>query len=205
MYIESQPYNIPILSEDVYEYVSTSCKIQNNVINEYMSRYAESHKDFARLRRGIYYRRTKTPFGYSTVNYQELIKRLYINKGKQIIGYETGASFLNKLGLTTQIPKNLTIATNNYRGTLLDNNTKLVKPVQTVNSANYLYLQLLDAISINDGISLDFINYSCIIIKYIQNNNLNMLALLHYTNYYSKNVLLKLQEIMKYYYEVTFR
>jgi len=80
------------------------------------------------------------------LNFTPLYEYQYMNdtlRGDEIIGYETGFSLMNKLGLTTQVPKRREIATNAYRKNIDDRFIIVRKPVITVNTGNFRYLQTL--------------------------------------------------------------
>lgn len=58
-----------------------------------------------RLTKGIYCRRVKTAFGYYTPDKETLFCKQLLRKENEIIGYETGLSALNRIGLVSQMPK----------------------------------------------------------------------------------------------------
>ena len=67
----------------------------------------------------------------------------YVFMGKQT----TYAAFMNRIGLTTLIPREIEIISNQYRKVLPDGcHVTAKKPVVQINTENYEYLQLLDAI-----------------------------------------------------------
>ena len=65
--------------------------------------------DLRCYQKGIYYKATQTPFGETTIDKEQLIIDKYL---KDDNGYETGPLILHKLGLTTQMPNQRTIASN---------------------------------------------------------------------------------------------
>lgn len=66
-----------------------------------------------RFEKGIYYIPTDTLLGKSRLDVQKVITKKYIDDGNDIIGYYSGVTFLNMLGLSTQMPNTLEIYTNN--------------------------------------------------------------------------------------------
>ena len=66
-----------------------------------------------RFERGIYYIPVNTPFGKSVLNPNKVIERKYIKNNGAAIGFYSGLTALNKLGLTTQMPNTIEICTNN--------------------------------------------------------------------------------------------
>ena len=194
-YINNIPLQEPIYSNKIYDYVLKKIKTSKLVINEYINRYEEQNEDFIRYRKGIYFKTDKTPFGYAPINYQKLINDLYIKKSDEIIGYISGPTFANKIGLTTLLPKYEYITTNNNRVISDVINLKLVKPVTKITSNNYKYLQILDLINNKHHIQYDCDNPNRLIYDYIKKNNLQFSVLLYYSKYYKKDILVKLQEI----------
>lgn len=135
---------VPIFTQDIYDYVAGQLpETDKAVVNEYITRYARRNPDFVRHQKGIYYKTVYTPFGQAGINTTELIKRTYLYDGGRVIGYETGPSYMNKVGLTTQMPKFTFIATENKKSRSIDG-IQLVKPVTDITEENYRYLQLLD-------------------------------------------------------------
>ena len=190
-------YNIgtPIYSKDICEYVMGLYYTNVNVINEYIHRYEEKHDDFIRYRKGIYYRAVKTPFGFSNIDYNKLINDLYLCNIDQVYGYISGPTLANKIGLTTQIAKEEYIVTNNNRVVSDIDNIKLIKPPVVVTRDNYKILQVLDLLLNKYDVYYDCENPNKVIYNYIIDNDINFEGLLHYSKYYNKSVLFKLQEV----------
>lgn len=57
-----------------------------------------------RFEKGIYYIPSVTMLGASSMDVKKVIDKKYIDNGKDIIGYYSGVTFLNMLGLSTQVP-----------------------------------------------------------------------------------------------------
>jgi len=99
----------------------------------------------ARASTGVFYKPKKTGFGNLKPNEEELLKP-YLFEDNKRVAYITGPSLYNKMGLTTQVPKNIKVASRNKRIA-----TKLgsvqVKPVKSyvdVTDGNYYLMELLD-------------------------------------------------------------
>lgn len=138
----------PIFTSDIHDYVLNKIPNANPlVINEYIKRYEKNNENFTRYKKGIYYKNVITFFGKSKIKQKELIKRLYLEDYEEIYGYETGPSFINRMGLTTQVPKYTYFATNKNRVEKCTNTIELVKPMITITKNNYKYLQILDVIA----------------------------------------------------------
>jgi hypothetical protein len=101
----------------------------------------------AKLAKGKYYKPETTPFGNLEPNQYQVVKDLLEDDSKTI-GYLTGYSIYNQLGLTTQISNTIQIARNEIRPALnRDRYTiKFVKQKNTITKENIPLLQLLDAI-----------------------------------------------------------
>ncbi len=68
------------------------------------------------FRKGAYYKHKTTIFWKTPVNPAQFVTKTYIKRNNEVVGYETGASLLQKMGLTTQLPKYRYIATNRQKG-----------------------------------------------------------------------------------------
>ncbi len=62
--------------------------------------------------RGICYIPQDTPFGKSILNPNKVIEKKYINDGSDVIGYYSGVSFLNMIGMSSQAADRIEIYTN---------------------------------------------------------------------------------------------
>ncbi|MCK4979316.1 MAG: hypothetical protein KAS62_02915 [Candidatus Delongbacteria bacterium] len=96
---------------------------------------------------GKFYKPVKSIFGELKPAENEIVK-LYIKKGKKRIAYITGIYLYNSMGLTTQIPNYMRIASYDKR---ISCNTstiriKSAKSYVEVTDNNYKLLQLLDVL-----------------------------------------------------------
>lgn len=100
-----------------------------------------------RVSTGIFYKPKQTVFGELKPNEEQLLKPYLFEKGKRI-AYITGTSLYNRMGLTTQIPKNIKIASRDKRITVSRDNIKAtpVKSYVDVTDKNFYLLELLDAL-----------------------------------------------------------
>lgn len=96
---------------------------------------------------GVFYKPKKTVFGELKPNEEEILKRYLFKKGKRT-AYITGTSLYNRMGLTTQIPKSIKIASRDKRITISRGNVKAtpVKSYVDVADNNFYLLELLDAL-----------------------------------------------------------
>ena len=67
-----------------------------------------------RISTGVFYKPKKTIFGELKPDEEKIIKPYLYKNGKRI-AYITGLLLYNKMGLTTQIPKEISIASNKKR------------------------------------------------------------------------------------------
>lgn len=96
---------------------------------------------------GLFYKPKKTAFGMLRPNEEELLKPYLFSKGKRI-AYITGNALYNRMGLTTQVPKTIKVASMNKRIATKIGSVQ-VKPVKSyveVTDDNYSLLELLDVL-----------------------------------------------------------
>lgn len=197
------PFGVPIYTEDMARGLAKQFDIDmkkaKGLVNVNLKRLADNN-DLKRYQKGIYYKAKITPFGKAKLNPAYVIRDIYLNKNGVVIGYETGATFLNQIGLTTQIAKYKYCATNAFKqnGSRIDEKLKVVirKPPVKVTEQNYQYLQLLDAIENKDKIPIDVHHPEKIILNYIRKNQLDFIKLVAYAGkFYRKEILLCIGKI----------
>ncbi len=66
-----------------------------------------------RFDRGVYYIPTQTILGKSKLDPRKVVSKKYIESGNDIFGYFSGTTFMNMLGLSTQMPNTMEVYTNN--------------------------------------------------------------------------------------------
>jgi predicted transcriptional regulator of viral defense system len=100
-----------------------------------------------RVSTGIFYKPKQSAFGELRPQEEELLKP-YLFQGGKRIAYITGGSLYNRMGLTTQIPKTIKVASKVKRVTTKIGKTQ-VKPDKSyvdVTNENYYLLEILDAL-----------------------------------------------------------
>lgn len=173
------PYNTPIYTEEIANQLAANFHLNLNnakaVVNVIMPRIAENGQ-LLRYAKGVYYRAENTVFGKTKLNPALINRDRYLIKDGEIVGYETGAAFLNQIGLTTQIPKYKKFATNQFkhRGSRTDKKLQVIirKPKTRVTRENYQYLQVLDAIENKDRIAIEVPNPEKVYLAHIVQNKL---------------------------------
>lgn len=101
----------------------------------------------AKLSKGKFYKAENTVFGKLQPNQEQIVKDLLESDGKTI-GYLTGYSIFNQLGLTTQVSNTIQIAKNDIRPTFNREyyTITFIKQKNTITKENIPLLQILDAI-----------------------------------------------------------
>ncbi len=100
-----------------------------------------------RISTGVFYKPRQSAFGELRPGEEELLKPYLFEDGKRI-AYITGGSLYNRMGLTTQVPKTIKVASKTKRVTTKIGKTH-VKPVKSyvdVTDHNYYLLEILDAL-----------------------------------------------------------
>lgn len=124
----------------------------NIAVNEYSAAAKAIERLIAkerikRVSTGIFYKPKKTVFGELRPGDSEIIKPYLFEQGKRI-AYITGTALYNSLGLTTQVPNVIKLASRSKRITINTGNIK-AKPVKSyidVTEDNFRLLQLLDVL-----------------------------------------------------------
>lgn len=100
-----------------------------------------------KISKGVFYKPEQTIFGELKPDYREQLNQYLFKNGKRI-AYETGLSLYNRLGLTTQIPYRIKIASRSNRISINRGPLKAdaVKSYAEVTEKNYELLGFLDAI-----------------------------------------------------------
>lgn len=107
-YLTALDPNQVITTEQVAQYVAEQLQLETatvkKTVNVNMARL-EKEGQIVRLTKGIYCRKVKTAFGYYTPDKETLFCKQLLRNENEVIGYETGLSALNRIGLVSQMPK----------------------------------------------------------------------------------------------------
>ena len=100
-----------------------------------------------RISKGVFYKPKQSVFGELKPNEIELLKPYLFQNGKRV-AYVTGTSLYNRMGLTTQIPKTVKIASRDKRIRVETESIKAapIKSYVDVSEKNYYLLGILDAL-----------------------------------------------------------
>lgn len=106
-----------------------------------------SRQEIKRITSGVFYKPQKTVFGELKPRESEIMKAFLFEK-KSRIGYVTGISLYNKMGLTTQVPRVIQVASKKKRisVTIGRIKTKPVKSYVDITDENVPILEILDAL-----------------------------------------------------------
>ena len=116
-----------------------------------------------KLSKGRYFKPEKTPFGILQPNQEQIVKDLISENGK-VMGYLTGYSIYNKLGLTTQVSNIIQIGKNQTRPKFKRERYTIsfVKQKNIIVKKNIHLLQILDSIKYIKKIPDTTIKASCL-------------------------------------------
>lgn len=100
-----------------------------------------------RVSTGVFYKPKQSIFGELKPNEQELLKS-YLFENNKRIAYITGNTLYNRMGLTTQVSRNIKIASRDKRITVSNGSIKAspVKSYVDVTDKNYTLLEILDSL-----------------------------------------------------------
>ena len=186
-YIDNCPYDEPIFIDEIKDYFQNFIKENfENIFKNiyvYINRMVKENK-LVQYIKGIYYKPLKGVFGNKPLNINKVITKKYIIDKNGQKGYYSGAYLFNKIGLTTQIPKEILIVTNECPNANNYNNKKLGvvirKPKIKINNDNYKYLQLFDILLNKENINIEVDNAKEIIYKFIEDNELELEKIFEY-------------------------
>ncbi len=137
-----------------------------------------------RFEKGIYYIPSVTMLGISRMDAKKVINKKYIDNGKDIIGYYSGVTFLNMLGLSTQMPNVSEIYTNNENSRVREipigsQRVILRKAREKVSRDNVAVLSFLELMNFTDAAFYDDERKE-IVKQYILSNGITKNSILRY-------------------------
>ena len=126
-----------------------------------LNRMAASRR-ISKLSKGKYYKSVINEFGNMPPDQYQVVKDLLEKDGK-LIGYLTGYSVYNQLGLTTQVSNSIQIGRNEIRPALQRGMYRIlfIKQKNTITNENIPLLQILDAIKYIRKIPDTTVDASC--------------------------------------------
>lgn len=188
-YIDACPFDEPIFIEEIKEhfkkFIFDNFEKTFKNIYVYINRLVKENK-IVQFIKGVYYKPIKGTFGNKLLNVNKVIDKKYIHDKNGQKGYFSGAYLFNKVGLTTQVPKEILIVTNECPNANDYNNKNLGvvirKPKIKINDDNYKYLQLFDLLINKDNIKIETDDEREIIYKFIKDNELYLEKIFKYAN-----------------------
>ncbi len=130
-----------------------------------LNRLAASGR-IVKLAKGRYYKPEQSPFGELPPSQYQVVKDLLETKGK-VLGYFTGLSIYNSLGLTTQVGNVIQIGRNEIRSSFKRGRYTIsfVKQKNRITRENIPLLHLLDSLRFIKKIPDSSVQDSCIILQ----------------------------------------
>ncbi len=131
----------------VFTYADFTAEVKSReAVIKALNRMAASGK-IEKLAKGKYYKPETTPFGNLQPSQAQVVKDLLEENGK-IVGYLTGYSIYNQLGLTTQVSNTIQIGKNQIRPNFKRERYTIsfIKQKNNIVKENIPLLQVLDAI-----------------------------------------------------------
>jgi len=160
-YIRSQVSRLPKGYVFTYEEFVTEVNKREAVIKA-LNRMVQNGQ-LEKLSKGKFYKPEQTPFGELQPDQRQIVKDYLEKEGRVLIGYLTGYSIYNQLGLSTQVSNIIQIGTATWRPSTKRGQFKIVfvKQKNTITKENIPLLQLLDAINTVKKIPDARISVSC--------------------------------------------
>lgn len=185
-------YNEVILSNEIY-YDGYSV----SWIKKMLKKLCDEEK-IIRFEKGVYYIPTDTPLGKSRLDPKKVIIKKYINDGNKIIGYFSGMTFMNMLGLSAQMPNMMEIYTNNepsrVREVPIGSQRVLLRRSRTaINSSNAATLSFLELMNFTDAGFYDA-EKKKIIAAFIDKNGITRKSVSIYSPYFPDKAMRTLVE-----------
>jgi len=139
---------------------------QIDSVTKALSRMVKAGK-IRRLSPGRFYKPRITEFGELKPEIYQVVKDL-VEQDRKITGYLTGYSSFNSLGLTTQVPAQIQIGTNDVKKGLKRGTFKVsfIKQANRITKENIPLLRILDAMQYIKEVPDSSVEQSCNILSY---------------------------------------
>ncbi|MBW6520313.1 MAG: hypothetical protein K0A99_04760 [Desulfoarculaceae bacterium] len=152
----------------VFTYGDFTGKVESKeALAKALNRLAASGK-IVKLAKGKFYKPEQSPFGELPPDQYQAVKDL-LESGGKVVGYLTGLSIYNSLGLTTQVGSTIQIGRNEVRSSFKRGRYTIsfVKQKNSITKENIPLLQLLDGLRFIKKIPDSSITKSCKIVQNI--------------------------------------
>ncbi len=147
----------------IFTYDDFNLKVENKeAVIKALNRMVDSGK-ISKLSKGKFFKPEETPFGHLQPSQEQIVKDLLVEDGK-VVGYLTGYSIYNKLGMTTQVSNIIQIGKNQVRPKFKRERYTIsfVKQKNTITKKNIPLLQILDTIRFIKKIPDASVKSSCV-------------------------------------------
>ena len=156
-------------------------------IKKSLSKLCDEGK-IVRFEKGVYYIPTDTLLGKSKLDPKKVVVKKYINDGSGEIGYFSGMTFINMLGLSTQMTNTLEIYTNNessrVREVPVGSQKVLLRRSRTeINSENAATMSFLELMNFTDAAFYDD-EKKKIVAKFIKESAITRKSISKYSPYF---------------------
>lgn len=204
--VKNMPFELAIRTEDIADQSAKRFALPydraRTLTNVKLKRMAD-RGEIERLQKGIYCLVKQTAFGKATPDIDQMVMIALTEQDGAKIGYESGASLLNRLGLTTLIPRHIEITTNRYRTKQPERcHIKARKPPTVITDQNWRYLRLIDAVKELPNTHIDAENPEQLLAQYVKNQQLNGLTLILTAHrYYTQKVVLRVIDLLELVYD----
>lgn len=180
--VKNMPYEAAIQTEEIAGRLAETFALPYDqakaLTNVKLKRMADKG-EIERLQKGVYCQIKQTVFGKVAPSIDQVMKKTLTKQNGEKIGYESGFFLLNRLGLTTLIPRDMEITTNRYGAKLPEGcRIRLRKPAAAVTDDNWKYLQFLDLISELPQAHIDAEKPELLLARYAKTQELNGLRLI---------------------------
>lgn len=153
-----------------------------NITEENLRYYLKKYTDngiLCRFESGIYYFPKKNLFGeISVLSVDDVVINKYIRRKGNRVGFYSGHTLANRMGLSTQVPIKEEIVSNYAPAPVRElqiKNRKYVirRPVQEINEKNIFVLQLLDCLkNIDQCTDVDMESCGDVLTRYINDHDI---------------------------------
>lgn len=199
--VDALPYEQLVRTEEIAGRLSQRLLIPydkaRTAANVKLKRMADSG-EIKRLKKGVYCRVKQTVFGPVVPDLDQLIIRNMTVRNNVRIGYESGAGLLNRIGLSTLLPRMIEITTNEYRSKLPEGcHIKLTRPAVAVTDSNWKYLQFIDAADCLPDTHIDAEAPGQLLKALVEKQGLDLLTLIFTARkHYSPKTVLRLTDLL---------
>ncbi|MCF0237208.1 MAG: hypothetical protein HUK24_01305 [Sphaerochaetaceae bacterium] len=179
----------PFFYEDLFAFSQNKDSLRHQISNLKKSGKIEAHSN------GMFFIPKKSLLGLpSVISTDSVVVSKYIKHGDEIIGYYSGQTFANQIGVSLQVPMMKEIITNKSSAKVRVVNInkrdfQIRKPKVQVNNSNYKILQLLSLLESYDKlVDYEVVDADERIRNYAKINNISRNDLFNYADSFPKSL-----------------